>query len=85
MEEQRKKGGRRKRYSVNRFADKQEYGKSIKEGWQADLRNDVVDGRFFPRKRRDRRLGRLVEEALAGVLGVLRQCRREEGGFEAVE
>jgi len=26
-----------------------------------------------------------VEEALAGVLGVLRQCRRQESGFEAVE
>jgi len=37
------------------------------------------------RKRRDRRLGRLVEEDLAGVLGVLRQYRRQEGGFEAVE
>jgi len=25
-----------------------------------------------------------MEEVLAGVLGVLRQCRRQEGGFEAV-
>jgi len=58
--------------SVTRFADEQEYSKSIKEGWYADLKNDEVDCHFFPRKRRDRRLGRLVEEALAGVLGVLR-------------
>jgi len=26
-----------------------------------------------------------MEEALTGVLGVLRQCRHQEGGFEAVE
>jgi len=76
---------REKKYSVTRFADEQEYSKSIKEGWLADLRNDEVDSHFFPRKRRDRRLGRLVEEALAGVLGVLRQCRCKERGFEAVE
>jgi len=33
----------------------------------------------------DRRLRRLLEETLAGVLEVLKQCRRQEGGFEAVE
>jgi len=59
--------------------------KSTERRWWADLRNDKVDGHFFPRKKRDRRLGRLVEEALAVVLGVLRQCRHQEGGFEAVE
>jgi len=26
-----------------------------------------------------------MEEALAGVLGVLRQCRRQKDGFGAVE
>ena len=36
FEDERKKGNRKekkKRYSVTRFADEQEYSKNIKEGW----------------------------------------------------
>jgi len=34
---------------------------------------------------KNRRLRRLLKEILAGVLEVLEQCLRQEGGFEAVE
>jgi len=46
--------------------------------------DDEVDGHFFPRGGKNQRLGRLLEEILAGVLEVLERCRRQEGGFEAV-
>jgi len=50
-----------------------------------DLRDDEVDGHFFPEEGRDRRLRGLLKEILARVLRVLEQCRHQEGGLEAVE
>jgi len=41
-----------------------------------DLKNDEVDGHFFPRGGRNQRLGRLLEEVFAEVLEVLEQYRR---------
>jgi len=37
------------------------------------------------RRGKNQRPGRLLEAILAGVLEVLEQCHRQEGGFEAVE
>jgi len=37
------------------------------------------------KEEKNRRLGRLLMEILAGVLEVLEQYRRQEGGFETVE
>jgi len=56
-----------------------------RRGCCVDLRDDEVDGHFFPKGGKNRRLGRLLEEILVGVLEVLAQCHRQEGGFEAVE
>jgi len=52
---------------------------------RVDLRDDEVDGHFFPRGGKNRRLRRLLGEILAGVLEILGQCRRQRGEFEGVE
>jgi len=67
----------------------QRYRSTIKKGEErgcsVDLRNDEVDGHFFPRGRKNRRLGRWLEEILARVLEVLEHCCHQRGGFEDVE
>jgi len=45
---------------------------------RVDLRDDEVDCHFFLRGGENRRLGRLLEEILAGVLEILERCHRHE-------
>jgi len=46
---------------------------------RVDLRDSEVDGHFLPGEGEDRRIEELLR--LAGVLGLLEQCRRQEDGF----
>ena len=46
---------------------------------RVDLRDSEVDGHFLPGEGEDRRIEELL--VLVGVLGLLKQCRRQEDGF----
>jgi len=74
----------KREYSVKGIADGQKYSKSTRKKGDKLTSGTTKLMAIAPRGRRSKTWG-LLEEALTWVLGVLKQCRRQESRVWAVE